>query len=97
MLTLEEAIRKMTSMPADQYNQFERGRIVEGAFADVVIFDADTVQDEATYVDPHRYPSGIPHVIINGEFVVRSGALTGERPGQWIKGPARPDRVTIGR
>jgi N-acyl-D-amino-acid deacylase len=97
VLTLEEAIRKMTSMPADQYNQFERGRIVEGAYADLVIFDADTVQDEATYVDPHRYPSGIPHVIINGEFVVRSGALTGERPGQWIKGPARPGRVTTGR
>lgn len=95
VLTLEEAIRKMTSMPADQYNQKERGRILAGAYADLVVFDADTIQDEATYVDPHRYPSGIHHVMINGKFVIRSGALTGERPGMWIKGPARPERVTI--
>ncbi len=93
VLTLEEAIKKMTSMPADQYNQKERGRIVEGAFADITVFDADTVQDEATYIDPHRYPSGIHHVMVNGRFVINSGALTGERPGTWIKGPARPERV----
>ncbi len=95
VLTLEEAIKKMTSMPADQYNQRERGRIKEGAFADLVVFDPDTIQDEATYVDPHRYPTGIHHVMINGRFVIKSGALTGERPGVWIKGPARPERVTI--
>ena len=94
VLTLEQAIRKMTSMPADQYNQQERGRIVEGAFADITVFDADTVQDNATYTDPHRYPTGIEHVMINGEFVIRSGSLTGERPGVWIRGPARPERVT---
>jgi N-acyl-D-aspartate/D-glutamate deacylase len=95
VLTLEEAIRKMTSLAADQYNQTERGRIVAGAFADLVVFDADTVNDEATYTDPHRYPSGIQHVMVNGQFVIRSGALTGERPGMWIRGPARPDRVTL--
>ena len=95
VLTLEEAIKKMTSMSADQYNQEERGRIVEGAFADIVVFDADTIQDQATYTDPHRYPTGIEHVMINGSFVIRSGALTGERPGVWIRGPARPDRVTV--
>ena len=95
VITLEDAIRKMTSMPADQYSQTERGRIAEGAFADIVVFDADTIQDQATYTDPHRYPTGIEHVLINGEFVIRSGALTGERPGVWIRGPARPDRVTV--
>jgi len=95
VLTLEEAVRKMTSMPADQYNQKERGRIVEGTFADIVVFDPQTIQDEATYVDPHRYPTGIHHVMVNGSFVIRSGALTGERPGVWIKGPARPERVTV--
>ena len=95
VLTLEEAIKKMTSMPADQYNQKERGRIIEGAFADLVVFDADTIKDEATYTDPHRYPTGIQHVIVNGRFVIKSGALTGERPGVWIKGPARPERVTV--
>lgn len=95
VLTLEEAIKKMTSMPADQYNQKERGRIVEGAYADLVIFDADTIKDEATFTDPHRYPTGIQHVIVNGRFIIKSGALTGERPGMWIKGPARPERVTV--
>ena len=95
VLTLEEAVQKMTSMPADQYNQKERGRITAGAFADLVVFDADTIQDESTYVDPHRYPTGIQHVLVNGEFVIRAGALTGERPGAWIRGPARPDRVTV--
>ncbi|MDH5344426.1 MAG: amidohydrolase family protein, partial [Gammaproteobacteria bacterium] len=94
VITLEEAIRKMTSMPADQYNQRDRGRIVEGAFADVTVFDPDTVQDHATYTDPHRYPTGIEHVLVNGRFVIRAGALTGERPGTWIRGPARPDAVT---
>lgn len=94
VLSMEDAIRKMTSMPADQYNQKERGRIAEGAFADIVVFNADTIQDEATYTDPHRYPSGIPHVMVNGAFVIKSGALTGERPGVWIRGPARPSRVS---
>lgn len=97
VLTLEEAIRKMTSMAADQYNQKERGRIVEGAFADIVVFDPDTIRDLATYTDPHRYPVGIEHVMVNGRFVIKSGALTGERPGVWIKGPARPERVTVDR
>ena len=96
ILSLEEAVRKMTSMPADQYNQRERGRLLEGAYADITVFNADTVQDNATYTDPHRYPTGIEHVVINGRFVIRSGALTGERPGVWIRGPARPDRVTAG-
>ena len=90
VLSLEQAVQKMTSMPADQYNQKLRGRIIEGAYADLVVFDPDTVQDEATYTDPHRYPSGIPHVMVNGRFVIRSGALTGARPGMWIRGPARP-------
>lgn len=93
VLTLEEAIRKMTSMPADQYNQTERGRVVEGAYADLVVFDPETVRDTATFIDPHRYPTGIDHVIVNGRFVIRAGALTGERPGAWIKGPARPERA----
>ncbi len=97
VLTLEEAIKKMTSMPADQYNQKERGRIEEDKFADIVIFDDNTVQDQATYSDPHRYPTGIEHVLINGKFVIKSGALTGERPGTWIKGPARPGNVTVSR
>ncbi|MEM1188312.1 MAG: D-aminoacylase [Pseudomonadota bacterium] len=94
VLTLEEAVRKMTSMPADQYNQPQRGRLRMGAYADLVVFDADEIQDQATYTDPHRYPTGIDHVLVNGRFVIRSGVLTGNRPGTWIRGPARPERVT---
>ncbi len=95
VLTLEEAVRKMTSMPADQYNQPERGRIVEGAYADLTVFDPATIRDQATYTDPHRYPVGIDHVMVNGRFVIRAGALTGERPGAWIRGPARPAAVDV--
>ncbi len=95
VLTLEEAVRKMTSMPADQYNQPERGRIVEGAYADLTVFDPATIRDQATYTDPHRYPTGIDHVMVNGRFVIRAGALTGERPGAWIRGPARPAAVDV--
>ena len=79
----------MTSMPADRIGHSDRGRLQVGTFADIVVFDAETIQDNATYTDPHRYATGIDHVIINGSFVLRSGALTGERPGKWLKGPAK--------
>ena len=89
VLTLEEAIKKMTSMPAAQMGQEGRGTVREGAYADVTVFDAGQVQDRASYTDPHQYPVGIRHVIVNGVPVIRDGALTGERPGRWLKGPAR--------
>lgn len=89
VLGLEEAIKKMTSMSADQIGQRERGRIMEGMFADLTVFDADAIQDRATYVDPHHFPIGIRHVIVNGVPIIRSGALTGATPGRVLKGPAR--------
>ena len=89
VLTLEEAIQKMTSMPAEQLGQAERGAVQEGAYADLTVFDAARVQDRAGYTDPHQYSVGIRHVIVNGTPVIRDGALTGERPGRWLKGPAR--------
>jgi N-acyl-D-aspartate/D-glutamate deacylase len=92
VLTLEDAIRKMTSAAADQINQPDRGRVREGAFADLVVFDADRIQDLATYTDPHRFPAGIVHVLVNGRPVIRDGALTGEMPGRVLRGPARPPR-----
>ena len=95
VLTLEEAVRKMTSMSADLYSMSDRGRLEAGAYADLVIFDPATIQDQATFIEPHQYPVGISHVLVNGQFVMRDGALTGERPGQWIRGPARPDRKTV--
>jgi N-acyl-D-aspartate/D-glutamate deacylase len=93
VLTLEAAVRKMTAMPADQVNQPERGRLTEGAFADITIFDFETIQDRATYEDPHRFAVGVRHVVINGVPVMIEGALTGERPGRVLRGPARPGRV----
>ena len=89
VLTLEEAVRKMTSMSADEIGQSERGRIADGMWADITIFDADRIMDQADYVDPHRYSVGIHHVIVNGVPVILDGSVTGAKPGQVLKGPAR--------
>jgi N-acyl-D-aspartate/D-glutamate deacylase len=85
VLTLEAAIRKMTSLPAWRIGQPERGRIAEGMFADVVVFDRDRVQDRATYDDPHQFSVGVDHVFVNGVAVVRAGSLTGEKPGRVLR------------
>lgn len=87
VITLVEAIKKMTSMAADRIGHFDRGRIKVGTYADLVVFDFENIKDNATYTDPHRYPTGIDHVMINGKFAIKDGALTGERPGEWLKGP----------
>ena len=89
VLTLEEAIRKMTSMSADEIGQSERGRIADGMWADITIFDAARIMDQADYVDPHRYSVGIHHVIVNGVPVILDGSVTGAKPGHVLKGPAR--------
>jgi N-acyl-D-amino-acid deacylase len=84
VLTLEEAVRKMTSLPANHFRFSERGRIVAGYFADLVVFDPATVGDVATFEKPHAYPRGIPHVIVNGVPVVRNGEHTGARAGKAV-------------
>jgi len=89
VLTLEEAIRKMTSMSADEIGQSERGRLEPGMWADITVFDADRIIDQADYVDPHRYSVGIHHVIVNGVPVILDGSVTGAKPGHVLKGPAR--------
>jgi N-acyl-D-amino-acid deacylase len=81
VISLEEAVRKMTSLPASFFGFDGRGVIKEGAFADLVVFDPATVADTATYAAPQSYPAGIPHVLVNGVFVVRDGKTTGARPG----------------
>ncbi len=90
VLTLEEAVHKMTSMPAMQFGQEDRGLVQVGKFADITVFDADTVQDRATYTDPHHYSVGIVHVLVNGIPVIKDGSLTGVKPGTVLRGPARP-------
>lgn len=88
-LTLEEAVKKMTSMPARWIGQEDRGVIAEGMLADVAVFDPEVIEDRATFTDPHRFSVGITHLLVNGTPVIRGGALTGEKPGRWIRGPAR--------
>lgn len=85
LFDLPTAIRKMTSMPADQVGLRDRGRIAKGQKADLVLFDAAAVKDEASFDDPHRYPRGIPHVLVNGVPVVENGAHTGARPGRMLR------------
>jgi N-acyl-D-amino-acid deacylase len=84
---LETAIRKMTSLPADQIGLADRGRIARGRKADLVVLDAARVRDTATFDDPHRYPEGIVHVLVNGVAVVETGAHTGARPGRALRKP----------
>ncbi len=86
-MTLEEAIRKMTSLPAETLKLDRRGLLKEGYFADIVIFDPDTVQDHATYEKPHQYSTGIPHVLVNGVAVLKDGEHTGATPGRVVRGP----------
>jgi N-acyl-D-aspartate/D-glutamate deacylase len=85
VLTLEEAVRKMTSLPAAQLGLVDRGVLREGAFADVVVFDPDTVRDTATYERPHAFPVGIDAVVVNGEVTVEGGEHTGARAGRAIR------------
>ena len=82
LLSLPEAIRKMTSLPAAKLGLRDRGRLEPGAVADVVVFDPATIADTATFAEPHRYPRGIPWVLVNGEPVVAGGQHTGSRPGR---------------
>ena len=85
LMDLATAVRKMTSMPADQVGLVDRGRIARGKKADLVVFDAATVRDAASFTDPHRTSRGIEHVFVNGTAVVSGGAHTGARPGRALR------------
>ncbi len=87
IITLEDAIRKMTSLPAQTFNLRDRGLIREGFAADIVIFDENTVADKATFENPHQYAEGFQTVIVNGEIVFDGTKLTGKMPGQALRGP----------
>ena len=85
LLTLEEAVRKMSGFPAERLGLRDRGVIREGAVADLVVLDPDTVEEHAEFGDPHRYSTGVSHVMVAGDFVLRGGDPTGQRPGRALR------------
>ena len=87
VIPLEEAVRRLTSLPATNLKLRRRGLLVPGYFADVVVFDAATIIDHATFAEPHQYSTGMEHVFVNGEHVLRGGEHTGETPGRVVRGP----------
>ncbi|WP_461044515.1 N-acyl-D-amino-acid deacylase family protein [Spirosoma harenae] len=87
VIPLEEAIRRMTSLPAQRFRLTDRGLLRSGYAADIVIFDEKTVSDKATYDQPHAYTTGISYVLVNGVPVVENGQHNGQRPGQLLMGP----------
>ena len=86
-MPLEEAIRKMTSSVANRLGLRDRGILREGMKADVVVFDPATVNDKATFEEPHQLSAGIAHVFVNGVAVVAAGQHTGAKPGRIMRGP----------
>jgi N-acyl-D-amino-acid deacylase len=87
IVTMQEALRRMTSLPAYNIGIDERGQLSEGYFADVVVFDPERVADHASFEEPHQYATGVRHVFVNGEQVLRNGRHTGATPGRVIRGP----------
>jgi len=87
VITLQEAIRKLAALPAQNLEIDRRGQLKEGFFADVVVFDPETIQDHATFVEPHQYATGMVHVFVNGEQVLEDGEHTGATPGRVVRGP----------
>ena len=92
IISLPEAIRRLTSFPAENLKIADRGKLEIGYFADITIFDPATIQDHATFDEPHQYSTGVQHVLVNGVPVLLNGEHTGAKPGRFVKGPgARSD------
>lgn len=85
VLRLEDAIRKMSSLPANTFRFQQRGLVREGFWADLVVFDPKKISDPATFNDPHHYAVGLPHVLVNGVPVIHNGEYTGARPGKGLR------------
>ncbi len=91
VISLEEAVRKLTSLPASNLKIKNRGALKSGYFADLAIFDPKTIQDHATFAKPHQFSTGMVHVFVNGKQVLKDGEHTGELPGQVVRGPGYKD------
>jgi len=87
LMPMEEAIRKLAALPCLNLKIDRRGQLKEGFFADVVVFDPETIQDHATFTEPHQYSTGMLHVFVNGESVIKDGEHTGATPGRVVRGP----------
>ena len=87
VVPLEEAVRRLTSLPASTLRLERRGRLEPGYFADVVVFDPQRIEDHATYDNPHQYATGMQHVAVNGTLALRDGEHTGALPGRVVRGP----------
>jgi N-acyl-D-amino-acid deacylase len=88
VVSVEEAVRKLTSLPADNLSLKDRGRLKAGGFADVVVFDPNTIQDHATYEKPHQLSTGVSYVIVNGKMALKDGVPTGAATGRVVRGRA---------
>ena len=91
IITLEDAVRKMSGAVADRLLIHDRGLLRPGMYADVVVFDAATIRDHSTYEQPHQLSTGVQHVFVNGVEVIRDGRHTGAKPGRIVRGPAWRD------
>ena len=89
IVPLSEAIRRLTSLPADNLELAGRGRLETGSYADVVVFDPATIADRATFTDPHQYAVGVRDVVVNGVVTLRDGEFTGNLGGRALAGRAR--------
>ena len=87
VITLEEAVRKLTSLPASNLRLKKRGSLKAGFYADLAIFDPATIRDNATFENPQQYATGMVHVFVNGVQVLKDGEHTGAKPGRVVRGP----------
>ena len=87
VISIEDAVRKLSGLPAENLRLDRRGLLKEGYFADVVVFDPASIQDHATFTEPHQYATGVRHVFVNGAQVVADGEHTGATPGRVVRGP----------
>jgi N-acyl-D-amino-acid deacylase len=88
LFTLEEAVYKMTAFPAERFGLKDRGVLAKGRFADIAVFNPDSISDRATYADPHQYAVGVAHVIVNGRPIIQDGtpvSLSKPLPGQYLR------------
>lgn len=87
IISLQEAIRKLSKLPATNLKIQKRGELKKGYYADIVIFDPAKIKDNSTFDKPHQYSEGIIHVLVNGVQVLKDGEHTGKKPGKFVKGP----------